>query len=88
MEAPACRALAAGRQGAQAVSPEEVVALERRVYVIPRDLGNGEAELFVQAGRDKLVVPLGPLTIIQLAEFCDAWRTRLLRRAFVEKGDG
>lgn len=66
------------------MSPEESVAVERRVYVIPRDLGNGNAELFVQVGRDSMVVPLGPLTIIQLAEFCDAWRTRVLRRAFVE----
>lgn len=65
------------------MSPEESVALERRVYVIPRNGDNGP-EIFVQVGRQTLVVPLGPLTILQIAEFCEGWKNRLLRRAFVE----
>lgn len=71
----------------EACAGEEVLALERRVYVIPRD-GIAGPELFIRMARADYVIPLGPVAIAQLAEYCTAHMGRLIRRATLEEANG
>ena len=71
----------------EAFAGEEVVALERRTYVIPRDGATGP-ELFIRIGRDSHVIPLGIGTVTQLAEYMTGYMARTMRRALVEEANG
>ncbi len=68
----------------EACAGEEVIALERRTYVIPRDGATGP-ELFIRIGRDSYVVPLGIGTVTLLAEYTTGYMARTMRRALVEE---
>lgn len=71
----------------EALAGEEVIALERRTYVIPRDGATGP-ELFIRIGRDSYVIPLGIGTVTQLAEYTLGYMARTMRRALVEESLG
>jgi len=71
----------------EANAGEEVIALERRSYVIPRDGATGP-ELFIRIGRESYVVPLGMGTLTLLAEYAVGYMARTMRRALVEESLG